>query len=134
MPPIERARSSGARPPTDLSYEDVRRSFLTRLQGEQIRLEFLSATLGASGDDTAAAFCELERFAHRLRGAAAVFGVPPLCEAAKALELLAADAALKRAPNNDPRVKSAVHILAARLDQLNGGAPSAEIALASLNQ
>jgi hypothetical protein len=44
---------------------------------------------------------ELELFAHRLRGAAAVFDVLALSEAAKALELAAAAASAARALPSD---------------------------------
>jgi HPt (histidine-containing phosphotransfer) domain-containing protein len=124
MPHIERAPLRDAKPLPDPSYEEVRYSFLARLQSEQIRLAYLTEAIAAAGENTVAAFSELERFAHRLRGAAAVFDVPRLREASKGLELVAGEAARRRAPNNDPAVKDAVLALTAELAHLNGGAPS----------
>ena len=104
----------------DVAFEDVRQSFLNRLHSEQARLTVLGAALGSAQVDPASAFVDLEMFAHRLRGAAAVFELPELRDAAKALELAAAAAATERASIGEPLVQQTIQILTSRLTCLNG--------------
>jgi len=103
----------------DVTYEDVRQSFLIRLHSEEARLIALSSALGSADVDAASAFVDLEMFAHRLRGAAAVFGLPELRDAAKGLELAAADAVAGRSSIGKPLIQEKVRILGARLTCLN---------------
>jgi len=114
----------------DAAYEDVRQSFLIRLHGEKTRLAVLEAALQSAGPDPVSAFLDLETFAHRLRGAAAVFDFPGLRDDSKVLELAAAGAAIHGSPCGEPDVQKAMGILATRLTRLNGGAPGADVALA----
>jgi HPt (histidine-containing phosphotransfer) domain-containing protein len=107
----------------DVTYEEVRQSFLVRLHSEQTRLAALTAQLGSAEGNPAPAFANLEGFAHRLRGAAAVFDFPELRDVAKVLELAANAAVIERAPAHEPRVQSAIRTLSARLAQLTGGTP-----------
>ena len=131
MRPIEQSRSAEIMSAAaDLSYEDVRQSFLTRLHGEQSRLATLEIALGSAGDDPASAFLDLESFAHRLRGAAAVFDFPGLRDDSKDLELAAGDAAIRLAPSGEPHVQKAMRMLSNRLTRLNGDTPPADAALA----
>jgi HPt (histidine-containing phosphotransfer) domain-containing protein len=104
----------------DLTYDDVRLSFLVRLHSEETRLAQLGAALKSAEADPAAAFVNLEMFAHRLRGAAAVFDFPELRDAAKELELAAAAAVTQRASFGEPLVQAAMRILATCLTCLNG--------------
>jgi HPt (histidine-containing phosphotransfer) domain-containing protein len=119
----------------DEEFEEVRRSFLARLHGEQANLATLAKVLECTALDPGPAFGDLAHFAHRLRGAAAVFEFPTLCDAAKALELAAADAMSERAPNCEPRVQKTMRSLNTRLTALNAGTISlaAEVALAPAN-
>ena len=104
----------------DVSYEDVRQSFLLRLHGDEVRLAVLRDALGSAEVSPATAFVDLEIFAHRLRGAAAVFDLPELRDAAKGLELAAAVAVAERSVIGEPRVQETIRILATRLTCLNG--------------
>ena len=112
--------------PPELTYEDVRQSFLLRLGSEQTRLTALAAALGSPTDAPAPAFGDLEGFAHRLRGAAAIFDFPELRDASRALELAANTALAEQAPLNEPRVRIAIGSLVAKLTLLTGGSPPAE--------
>jgi HPt (histidine-containing phosphotransfer) domain-containing protein len=107
----------------DVTYEDVRQSFLVRLHSEQTRLTALAHVLGSAEGNPAPAFASLEGFAHRLRGAAAVFDFTDLRDVAKALEVAANAAVIERAPANEPRAQSAIRTLATRLAQLTGETP-----------
>lgn len=128
MPRIEALQSEGATAPApDLEYEDVRQSFLVRLRGERASLEALTSALGSAAPPAALAFVGIEGFAHRLRGAAAVFDFPELRDCAKVLELAAKAAVLKSAPFDEPMVRKAARELQARLCQLISATPSADV-------
>lgn len=133
MPRIEHSHSAARMSvATNAAYEEVRQSFLIRLHSEQTRLAALEAALGTAGSDPVSAFMNLKSFAHRLRGAAAVFDFPGLRDDSLVLELAAADAALHVSPNSERHVLIAMRMLTMRLARLNGGASSAENALAPL--
>jgi HPt (histidine-containing phosphotransfer) domain-containing protein len=119
----------------DQEFEEVRQSFLARLPSEQANLAMLAKTLEFTVLDSAPAFGDLARFAHRLRGAAAVFEFPTLRDAAKALELAAAVAEGEHAPNSEPLVQTVLRALDIRLASLVEGALSlnAEVAGAPAN-
>lgn len=134
MSHIEQSHSAnGMCTVTDAAFEEVRQSFLIRLHSEQTRLAALETALGLAGSDPVSAFRQLEAFAHRLRGAAAVFDLPRLREDSRELELAAADAALRASPISDPHVLTAMRMLSIRLTRLNGGTPSAELVLAPVS-
>jgi len=131
--PIEPPPSGGA-PSTvpDVTYEDVRRSFLNRLPGEHTRLADLADTLGSGAVAPASVFGELEGFAHRLRGAAAVFDFPELRDAAKVLEVAANAGVVGRAPVTEPCVQAAIRSLVEQLTGLTGSTASTDLAMAPI--
>lgn len=104
----------------DVTFEDVRQSFLIRLHSEEARLVALRVALKSAQADPVSAFVDLEIFAHRLRGAAAMFDLPQIRDAAKELELAAALAATDAAYIGEPFVQEGIRILATRLSCLNG--------------
>ena len=104
----------------DEAFEEVRQSFLARLHGEQERLQFLADALGSAEINAPSVLGDLEVFAHRLRGAAAVFDAGTLSEDAKSLELAAAAASIAPRIDNDPFVWAAVRTLISRLASMNG--------------
>jgi HPt (histidine-containing phosphotransfer) domain-containing protein len=112
---------------SDISYEDVRQSFLIRLHSEQIHLAFLADALDLAQIDPTPAFANLEVFAHRLRGAAAVFGLPELRDDSKALELAAGAAAVEHSPFGEPQVQQTMRILRSRLICLNECTPLSNV-------
>ena len=116
----------------DATYQDACQSFLNRLDGEQARLVVLEEALAIAAEGPVTAFLDLEFFAHRLRGAAAVFDLPELRDDSKVLEFAAAKAVLRHAPINDPHVEAAIRLLKAQLTLVNGDKPSAADALTSL--
>jgi hypothetical protein len=129
MPRIEHSHSVTRKPvAADIEFEEVRQSFLIRLHSEQTRLGVLQTALRAAGSDPVSAFMNLESFAHRLRGAAAVFDFPGLRDDSKVLELAAADAVLRLSPVGEPHVQTAMRMLTTRLTRLNGGTSSADVA------
>jgi HPt (histidine-containing phosphotransfer) domain-containing protein len=107
----------------DDALEVVRQSFYARLHDEKARLSVLVTALESCEAESVTGFQQLETFAHRLRGAAAVFDAFELCEAAKALELAAAAASAGRVPCSDVSVRRALHLLTNRLASLTGSEP-----------
>jgi len=133
MPPIEQPKGRGPTPAVpDVTYEDVRQSFLIRLLGEKTRLAALADELGCGAATPASTFGELEGFAHRLRGAAAVFHYPELRDAAKGLEIAANAAVVEQNPANEICVQTAMRSLGIRLDCLTGSAPPPIVAIAPM--
>ena len=119
--PLTEFRPNGA--PTaapEITFEDVRESFLIRLHHEESRLAALRVALETAHLDTVSSFIDLEIFAHRLRGAAAVFDLPEIRDAAKALELAAAAAAIAGASIAEPMVHDTIRDLSQRLARVNG--------------
>jgi len=104
-------------------FEEVRQSFLARLHGEMGRLELLANSLGAAGRDATTVFDDLATFAHRLRGAAAVFDALALSQDAKALELAAGAASSGHASKDDASVSATIRNLIDRLALMNGSHP-----------
>ena len=109
----------------DEQFEKLRRRFHERLRKEQRQLATLTKTLGSSNVTSAAIFLDIRAFAHRLRGAALVFGFQGLGDRAKALELAAVRASLDtKGPRRDPSVVSTMQALAIILaDQIRTAAP-----------
>jgi HPt (histidine-containing phosphotransfer) domain-containing protein len=133
--PTELQRLAEVRLSADEEFAEVRLSFLARLPGEQVKLATLGKALGGAALDPWPVFGDLEYFAHRLRGAAAVFELPTLRDAAKALELAVAVAVRERATNVEPLVQKAMRALEARLASLHEGTllPAAAVVLAPAN-
>ena len=125
MASTDQQRLGNVVPPSpEEEFAAVRLSFLTRLESEQAKLATLATTLECAAFDPMPVFGDLEYFAHRLRGAAAVFEFPTLRDAAKTLELAAAAAVSDRAPNSEPLVQEAMRALDTRLASPHEGAPS----------
>lgn len=106
--------------PEGLTFEDVRMSFLVRLHGEEKRLTALQDALESAEGGRVPAIVDLQIFAHRLRGAAAVFGLPEIRDAAKNLEMSCAAAATSNATLGESLVQDTIRMLSARLTFLNG--------------
>lgn len=124
MPHSDAARPNLASEVAEQAYREVRESFVGRLSGEHRRLLALNDALdGIRGGDTGptTVFGELELFAHRLRGAAAIFDLPEVKKSANALELAASAAIGRNASCDDPAVRGAMHALELRLSLLTGG-------------
>jgi HPt (histidine-containing phosphotransfer) domain-containing protein len=125
MARIERSLSGDAASlPADLAYEEVRHSFLARLRSERTTLTALTLALRSPAPTTLPAFHDLGEFAHRLRGAAAVFDFRALRDCAKNLEVAANAAARSGAPAGEPRVQEAMRELQVLLTGLMGTAAS----------
>jgi HPt (histidine-containing phosphotransfer) domain-containing protein len=102
----------------DDALEVVRQSFYARLHDEKTRLAALATSLESSEAESATVFEQMEVFAHRLRGAAAVFGAFELSDAAKALEWAASAASAEGAQYGDASVWYALNLLASQLASL----------------
>jgi chemotaxis protein histidine kinase CheA len=105
--------------PQDDAYELVRLSFIARLRSEADTLATLSTTLADARRSPDSVFTEIREFAHRLRGAAAVFNELTLSDAARALECAAIAASEAHPTGADPVVTSAIQALTMQLDFLN---------------
>ncbi|MEJ0006963.1 MAG: Hpt domain-containing protein [Steroidobacteraceae bacterium] len=107
-------------------FEVLRQRFRQRLHKEQSRLAALTKTLYSSAHVPASSLLDIHAFAHRLRGAALVFGFQDIGDAAKALELAASAAALgANGQPPDPLVLVTAHALAQFLnDEISGGTAS----------
>jgi HPt (histidine-containing phosphotransfer) domain-containing protein len=109
----------------DEQFEKLRRRFHERLRKEQSQLTTLTKALGSASASPAAIFSDIQAFAHRLRGAALVFGYPGLGKGAKAVELAVTRAsrdAKSRRP--DPSVVATMQALAINLaHQIGTAAP-----------
>jgi HPt (histidine-containing phosphotransfer) domain-containing protein len=119
MTPIE-ARTAASTAQSDATFEEVRQSFLSRLHGEQAHLLVLASALESTEGKAASVLDDLEVFAHRLRGAAAVFEAGALSEDAKLLELAVGAASIDPRINDDPFVWIALRALISRLAAMNG--------------
>jgi hypothetical protein len=73
----------------DEQFEELRQRFHERLRKEQNQLTSLTKALTNPNVASASIFPEICAFAHRLRGAAVVFGLQRLGECAKAVEVAA---------------------------------------------
>jgi len=100
-------------------FEELSRTFYLRLRSDRVRLTILSATLAQVSGDPTCAFEDIRLFAHRLRGAAMIFEVTDIGNAAHELEQAAGAASLERADNADPRVWAALEALVNRLAVVN---------------
>ena len=104
----------------DEEFEQVRQSFRIRLRSEQARLAKFAEELGAEESGSTSVLAGIGKFAHRLRGAAAVFDAPELSSAAKALEIAVAIASVGSGGNGDPGVWSTLRTLTEQLAFMNG--------------
>jgi hypothetical protein len=107
----------------DEEFEKLRQQFHVRLRREQTQLTSLTGALGSAKIDSALALADIGAFAHRLRGAALVFGFPEIGALAKALELAAAPAAPdENGQRDDPSVEASIQALATILAEATGPA------------
>jgi hypothetical protein len=120
MPNTERPQLAVAVHEAAAAYHDVRESFLSRLNSEQLRLHTLSAELESDAADPEMVFRDLQYFAHRLRGAAAVFDIPAVRDSSQELELVVRAAEDRHAYRGDSLVLDAI-ALEMRLLVITGG-------------
>ena|ERR1700733_10203840 len=97
----------------DEEFEQLRQSFYGRLRREQTLLAALTEALGSANVDSGLVLADIERFAHRLRGAALVFEFGEIGNAAKAVELAAASG--ENGHWDAPSVMSNMQVLATKL-------------------
>jgi hypothetical protein len=109
----------------DEQFEKLRRRFHERLRKEQRQLATLTKALGSANVTSASIFLDIRAFAHRLRGAALVFGFQSLGDVAKAVELAAIRASLDtNGQRAAPSMVSTMQALAINLaDQIRTAAP-----------
>jgi HPt (histidine-containing phosphotransfer) domain-containing protein len=109
----------------DEQFEELRQHFHERLRKEQRQLATLTKALAGAEGTPASLFSDIREFAHRLRGAALVFGFQGLGAGAKAVELAAIAASLEaNSQRSDPSVVSSMRALAINLaDQIGSAAP-----------
>lgn len=97
---------------SDDTFSQLRAAFYARLRKDRARLVELGTRLSGSDPEPAQTFEEVRAFAHRLLGAAAIFGATELREAAQTLEVAAHAAQKSQASHKDTRVWSALAHLA----------------------
>jgi HPt (histidine-containing phosphotransfer) domain-containing protein len=124
-------REPGALPAAaDDDFERIRETFFARLRSDRVRLTTLAASLARIETHPAGVFKALQDLAHRIRGAAAVFGESGIGAAANELEQAAIAACDAGADHADGRVWSALEGLVELLalpcgtrvaDQAGGG-------------
>jgi HPt (histidine-containing phosphotransfer) domain-containing protein len=107
----------------DEQFEQLRQRFHERLRKEQRQLAALTKALGSANVASAPTILDIREFAHRLRGAALVFGFQELGDAAKAVELAAIAASLEASGQRcDQSVVSTMQALAVNLaDAIGSG-------------
>jgi hypothetical protein len=108
----------------DEQFEQLRERFHERLRKEQRQLAILTKSLGSANVAWASVLSDIQVFAHRLRGAALVFGYQGLGDGAKAVELAAIGASLNgNGRPCEPSVVTAMQALAIDFaDELGAGA------------
>jgi len=97
----------------DDPLETLRSAFHFRLRSDRLQLTTLAAALARADGDTACIHEDIRLFAHRLRGAAAIFEATDIGTAAHALEQAAS--CVLTAPVDDSCVWTALRRLADRL-------------------
>lgn len=105
---------------SDDPFEELRDAFFARLRSDRVRLTTFAAALAHTEGDPACTFEDIQQFAHRLRGGAAIFETPEVGIAANALEEAAASASVAHAGRSDASVWSALENLLDRLAVVNG--------------
>ncbi len=113
-------RSSSTQTEPDDPFEELRAAFHLRLRSDAVRLAVLAAALARADAEPAIIFEDIRLFAHRVRGAAALFGAPDIGSVADALEQAAFSAAAAHAENSDASIWTALEALAQRLAAVNG--------------
>jgi hypothetical protein len=95
----------------DNTFEQLQSAFYTRLRKDRVRLVVLGTTLAHAGADPKSVLEDLRTFAHRLRGAAAIFDAAEIRDAAQALEVAAHVDPEGPADQGNTRVWSALTLL-----------------------
>ena len=95
----------------DARFEMLREQFQARLCQDRLELRRLGGELTRDGADAAALFEEIQRVAHRIAGAAALFEDREVLGAAGQLETAARKAHRKRSPIDDEYVWCALQTL-----------------------
>lgn len=98
--------------PCDGTNDPLQLTFYTRLREDRLQLVALGTKLSESAGNAAQAFEELRTFAHRLCGAAAIFGATEIRNAARTLEVASEAAQEDLTSHEDTRVWSALALLA----------------------
>jgi len=113
-------RSSSTQTEPEDPFEELRAAFHLRLRSDAVRLAVLAAALARADAEPAIIFEDIRLFAHRVHGAAAIFGAPDIGSVADALEQAAFSAAAAHAENSDASIWTALEALAQRLAAVNG--------------
>jgi HPt (histidine-containing phosphotransfer) domain-containing protein len=104
--------TSTSRPASESDYydglEELRGAFLAKLHNDRVQFVALSAALARAEEDADVIFLDLRDRAHKIRGGAAVFEIPELASAARALEIAAIAAGAASTGNNDDEVWDAL--------------------------
>jgi Hpt domain len=109
------------RTPENDRFEELRALFSDGLQADRVRLTALAASLARAADDPAAIFESMRVFAHKLRGAAAIFDFPQLGVAAGGLESAAVLALQQRTICAAASLGAALEVLIGVLGTSQGG-------------
>jgi hypothetical protein len=122
MESIECARDCPPEPGSiDDPFQQLRRAFQARLRNDGIHLTHLRTSLTRAPAAATAVFAEIQGFAHKLRGAAAIFDAIDIGRAAEALELATVAASAGAVAAGDPAVSRALDALANLLIPANNG-------------
>jgi HPt (histidine-containing phosphotransfer) domain-containing protein len=111
----------------DEEFEKLRQRFHQRLLKEKAQLAALGESLGKAHGASESIFVDIRGFAHRLRGAALVFGFKALGDGAKAVELAAIAVSVNVNGRRDiPSVAATMQALAINLaNEIGTDAPCA---------
>jgi HPt (histidine-containing phosphotransfer) domain-containing protein len=110
----------------DDPFDELQGTFYARLRSDLICLMVLTAALACADANPGPIFEDIRVFAHRIRGAAALFGAPDIGIVADALEQAAICAANGGARNTDASVCAALEALTEQLVAVNGRAAPPE--------
>jgi HPt (histidine-containing phosphotransfer) domain-containing protein len=105
------------------TFEHLQEAFYTRLRKDRVQLVVLSTALARCNANPALPFEALASFAHRLRGASAIFGAAEIQDAANGLEVAARAARELGADEGDSQVWSALALLADLLAAVTDSTP-----------
>jgi len=108
----------------DDAFEEIRQAFHARLRSDRMHLASLGAALMHAEGDPGHIFEDIRLFAHRLRGASAIFEAQEIGIAAHALEQAACAASVAHADNADTSVWTALESLVDRLPGTSGSIPA----------
>jgi len=104
----------------DDGLRDMRVTFHARLRSECVHLVTLSAALARAEERPDWIFQDLQFRAHKIRGGAAIFEMPEVAAAARALDEAANAASMSNADNTDPAVWTALVAMVRLMGALDG--------------